>query len=197
MIRNRTLLVFVFCLLCVARASAQEAKQPQTDGGGGLVYGKDHMFAIKAPKGWVLDNVSGIKEGLYSVFYPEGSSWKSGAVVMYVNTVPLDQSKKETVDSVIEYDLGAYKKHSPSVSIESADPLATRRENHKAVVKHFSGDRDNNYEAVAYVGETKVVVMLVLTARTKGDFQSSLRAFKELVASYFLISDVVTMDPEK
>lgn len=191
--RNRILLVIVLCLLCGASVAGQEAKEPPNNGGGGLVYGKNHMFAISAPKGWILDNVSGVGQGLYAVFYPEGSSWKNGAVVMYANTITRNQDKKETIDDAIEKDLKGYREDSPSVKISDADPLPTRREKHEAIVKYFTGDRNDNYEAVAYIGEKNVVVFLVLSAKTKKDYDSSFPAFKELVASYFLISDVVTM----
>lgn len=189
--RNRILLEIVLCLLCVGSVAGQETKELPKDGGGGLVYGKDHMFAISAPKGWVLDNVSGAAQGIHAVFYPEGSSWKNGAVVMYANAVSRDQSKNETVETIINGDLKAFLEHSPTVKVKDADPLPTRQENHMAIVKYFTGDRNNNYEAVAYIGETKVVVMLVLTARTKEDFESSFPAFKKLVASYFFVSDAV------
>ena len=37
----------------------------------GIIYGKNHVFSLTAPDGWVLDNTSGIKQGLYAVFYRE------------------------------------------------------------------------------------------------------------------------------
>src|SRR4051812_22225217 len=39
----------------------------------GLIYGEGHAFFFDAPRGWVLDNRSGVEHGSHAVFYPEGS----------------------------------------------------------------------------------------------------------------------------
>ncbi len=193
---KRVLLLIAFCLLCCANLSAQDKKLPEQYVGG-IVYGKDHVFALSAPKGWVLDNTSGVKMGLHAVFYPKGSSWENSAAVMYANTIRKNLDQKETLNQVIEADLDGYKKHSPTVKVADAGQLPTKHEAQKAIVKYFSGDRNGRFEAVAYIDEKKTVIVLVLTAKTKKDFEDALPNFKELVASYFFISDQVTIETDK
>ncbi len=60
---------------------AQES-QNNNDSSGGIVYGENFWFIVKAPDGWVLDNNSGINQGLHAVFYPRGSSWDTATTVM-------------------------------------------------------------------------------------------------------------------
>jgi hypothetical protein len=193
---KRVLLLIAFCLFCCANLSAQDKKQPE-ELKGGIIYGKDHVFALSAPKDWVLDNTSGVKMGLHAVFYPKGSSWENGAAIMYANTIRKNLEQKETLNQVIEFDLEGYKKHSPTVKIADAGQLPTKRDEQKAVVKYFTGDRTGRYEAVAYIDEKKTVIVLVLTAKTKKDFEDALPSFKELVASYFFISDKVIIETDK
>src|SRR5690349_10719741 len=50
---------------------------------GGIVYGPKAAFKIDAPAGWVLDNQSGVEQGLPCVLYPKGESWTKASTVMY------------------------------------------------------------------------------------------------------------------
>src|SRR4030095_407855 len=50
---------------------------------GGIVYGPKATFDIAAPDGWVLDNKSGVEQGLPCVLYPKGSSWADAKTIMY------------------------------------------------------------------------------------------------------------------
>ncbi len=183
---RRTPRAVCLVLLCCLAARAQDARPDARDGHPGIVYGKDHVFVVKAPEGWVLDNESGVGQGLRAVFYPVGSSWKEGRAVMYVNTA----AKPGTLENFVEGDVAEFRKNAPGLKVtdDAAPPVEGRQ---RVVVKRFKDDRYGNHEAVAYVEESKVVVMFVLTARTKGDFESALPAFRKLVSSYRFISDKV------
>jgi hypothetical protein len=160
----------------------------QTPGGSGIVYGKDHAFAIAAPDGWVLDNRAEQNNGLHAVFYPVGSSWAKSAIVMYANTASKSHGQ-ETVDDLIAYDTGQFKTKSPKLSVVELKSIETK--NGKAKVLKFSGDQFRNTEAVAYIDSPKAVVMLVLTSRDNAGFEKTYPAFVALVKSYgFLTSDV-------
>jgi len=161
----------------------------------GIIYGKNYSFALTAPKGWVLDTNSGRQQGLQAVFYPKGSSWKNGAAVMYANVYQKNDPTKESAQTVIANDVADFKKDSPSLKVVDADSMPTRTDarskDKKATVKYFTGDRNGNSEAVAYVDEGNLVVMLVLNARSQKDFEDSLPAFKEFVGSYFFFGAAV------
>ncbi len=161
----------------------------------GIIDGKNYSFTLTAPKGWVLDNTSGRGQGLQAVFYPKGSSWKNGASVMYANVYQKMDPIKESLQTVIANDVAEYKKNSADLKVADAESIPTRTDarakDKKAMIKYYTGDRNANSEAVAYIDEGNVVVMLVLTARMKGDFDSSLPAFKELIGSYFFLGAAV------
>jgi hypothetical protein len=50
---------------------------------GEIVYGPKAAFNIAAPERWVLDNESGLEQGLPCVLYPKGESWADARTVMY------------------------------------------------------------------------------------------------------------------
>ncbi len=190
----RKLNVAIVLMILCSSAHAQE--KSQKGGDSGIIYGENHAFTLTTPKGWVLDSTSGRTQGLQAVFYPEGSSWQKGTVVMYANVYQKKDVKKESLETVIAGDVAEYKKRSVELKVTDAEPLPTTKDarvkDKKATIKYFTGDEHENDEAVAYIDEDKVVVMLVLTARNKKDFESSLPAFKELVGSYFFLGNKVT-----
>src|SRR6266576_4368997 len=70
-------IVCIVLLLICARSSGQEKYR------GGIVYGPKAAFNISAPEGWVLDNESGVEQGMPCVLYPKGESWADARTVMY------------------------------------------------------------------------------------------------------------------
>ena len=179
---NRTL---VIVLLCFASSAFG-----QTESGTGIVYGTDHAFSITAPEGWVLDNSAGKGSGLQAVFYRVGDSWADGIAVMYVNTSARDPEVHDTLEGLIAYDVGRFQQTSPNLSVEelAAVELDGGKE---AVARKFSGDQHGNIEAVAYVEEETVFVMIILTSRDEQEFEEAYPSFRALVSSYkFITSDV-------
>lgn len=161
----------------------------QTKAESGIVYGTDHSFFITAPDGWVLDTDSGASQGLHAVFYREGETWARAGAVMYVNAASKRVDGQRTLKELMDYDIGQFRKKSPALRVASAPPAMAH--GHKAEILTFEGDQFGNYEAVAYIDEEFTVVMLVLTSRTKGEYDRAYPDFEKLVASYqFLTSDV-------
>ena len=171
-------------------AFGQEATQDSSDYNTGLVYGSDHAFFLTAPHGWVLDNSSGVPDGLYAVFYPRGGSWRESEAVMYANTSSKSTEGNETVDKVMAYDMQQFKTEHPGIEITDSETLLTK-DGKKAFVRIFDYSQ---HEAVAYIDEETIVSMIVLSARTEEAFQSAFPAFKELVASYSFVAKEVNIE---
>src|SRR6266446_5058099 len=72
--------------------AALEAQQKYT---GGIVYGPKAAFNIAAPEGWVLDNESGVEQGLPCVLYPKGESWADARTVIYAKIAGTDYEDAE------------------------------------------------------------------------------------------------------
>jgi hypothetical protein len=182
------LIVAALCFFTTPAAVRSEQPSLPSEGSSGLVYGTDHAFWVSAPKGWVLDNRSGAPQGLHAVFYRVGSSWSDATTVMYVNTGGL--AKGETLESFISGDLARFRERSPNVKMTKESSVSTS-DKRTADVRRFSGDEWGNEEAVAYIQEGAVVVMIVLTARNRPDFEAARPALSDLVNSYrFMTKDV-------
>jgi hypothetical protein len=189
-IKMHKLLIIIALILVSVTGYAQDESKT------GIVYGKSHAFLVEAPDGWVLDNQAGVSDGLFAVFYQEGESWQSAKSVMYVNTASLEYRKHRTLDKLIKSDIKDFKKHSRKIKIEYGDTLLTQ-DSSSAIVVNFFGDNFGNYESVAYIDGGKVAVMIVLSARSEALHKEHYPAFKQLVQSYFFISDQVNFGAPK
>jgi hypothetical protein len=152
----------------------------------GMVYGDSHAFFVTAPAGWVLDNRSGLRDGVHAAFYPQGSSWTDSPAVMYANGST--RSSGQTLDSFIADDIETFRSRSPQIRVKEGPSIKTK-DGRVAVVRYFLGDRSGNYEAVAYITEKRAFVVLALSARSQDAYQRSLQSFQELVRNYTFISD--------
>ena len=190
--KKQLIIILVSLLLCVS-ASAQKKDETSKDSNSGIIYGKNHAYTLTAPKGWVLDNKSGVNQGLHAVFYPQGSSWGDGVAVMYAN-VWQKENEKQTVQDIIDGDIQKFKENVPYLKVENAEAVKLEKDK-TAIIKYFTSEaKGQNYEAIAYINEEKLAVLIVLTSRTKKDFESSLPAFRELVGSYLFLTDKVVIE---
>jgi len=178
-------------LVILSIAYAQKAKG-NGDFSVGLVYGKGHAFFISAPEGWVLDNSSGVKQGLCAVFYPKGATWQGSPVVMYVHSVT--RRPNENVDDFIKEDVRQFKKKGSSdLKVVASDAIKTKDGN-VAQVRIFTGDRWGNSEAVAYISENKIFVIIAFTSRTLEGYKKYFGAFQSLVGSYQFVTEDVHIE---
>jgi len=170
-------------------------KQPLVFGqDSGIIYGHNHAYTLTSPKGWVLDNSSGVSQGLHAVFYPVGSSWAGAVTVMYTSIAYRDSSKNEKIEGVMKHDIDKFKQNFPNLRVEEKESIEVDNGKKKARIVYFSADRFGNYEAVAYIPENKVVVIIVMISGNKEKFESNLKAFEDLVKSYMFITDEVIIN---
>ena len=187
----RVLLVLACAVLPPALAHAAPARPaagPLDDGNTlTLLYGDDHAFGIIVPKGWTVDDSSGLGSKLRVVLYPKGQSWDTAPTVMYVSSIHPPKGVRRTLRQTVEGDVAQFKKKAPKgkVSVQPAIPTAGTQ---PAEVRWFAPDGGAATEAVAYVPENDVTVLLCLSARDAAGFQRGLPAFQSLVRGYRFVA---------
>jgi len=184
---RQILIATVLIALCV-NASAADKK----DLNAAIIDGPSIAFTIVAPEGWALDTKSGKRDGLAAVLYPNGSSWEKSAVVMYVNNVPRDAQPSTKLEDFIKAEIESFKKVHPKILIRDGKPLPVGG-GRLTIVKEFSGDKWDNYEAVAYISEDKTFTSFTLSAKKKDEYIKAFPSFEKFVESYtFITSEVIT-----
>lgn len=149
-----------------------------------VVEGDNHLFMVSAPAGWVLDDTSGMGSRIRCVFYPKGQKWATAPTVMYVNPLHGFSAKERKVSALIADSQKQFLQRSPKGRVTDAGTLPTSVTGKNAIVRYFSEDGGPPHEAVAYVPEKDLVMLIVLSSRTPAGFQKALPAFRELVSFY-------------
>jgi hypothetical protein len=148
-----------------------------------VIEGDNHLFMISAPEGWVLDDTSGMGSRIRCVFYPKGQKWNTAPTVMYVNPLHGYGTKERTVSALMAEDEKSFHKNAPRGKVTDAGTIQTTGKK-TAVVRYFSYDGGPAHEAVAYVPESELVMLLVLSSKTPEGFQGALAAYHEMIQSY-------------
>jgi len=172
------LILFVFSVPLLTKA------QDQT-GQSGIIYGPGHAYSVTAPEEWVLNNQIGRQWGLHAVFYHSSKTWDTALARMYVNTAGPDSGMTADPLVVVQADSTRFVHDNPGIRITVADTIKISDEIH-AIVRHFTGDRFGNFEAIAYVAEK---------TKTKEAFDEALPAFKQLVRSYKWVGETTIIPP--
>ncbi len=187
----------LFLLTAALQAGAQQAPISNVGGGKapndncGILYGKDHALTFCAPDGWVLDNGIMNDQGIYAVFYPAGSSFqdaKDSGTFMYFNVVGKDPGA--TVAKMMAGDAKQVQHDAPAAVVIQSDPIKIG--DTSVSVLRFAPGAFDRYEAVAYIGEEKVLVMAVISSKNENLFKKDYPAFMQLVQSYKWLSSNVT-----
>jgi len=147
------------------------------------LFGADHAFYISVPKGWVLDNESGVRQGLHMVLYPVGYTWMNSPVIAYGRSVS-KASNIHTIDDQVKLTIKDFKDNgSPDYRVDGTDKI-TLSNGQVAHIYYFSGDQWGNYEAVGYIEEETSINFLVYHAKTKQVFEKTLPSFRAMLFSY-------------
>ncbi|HQM74752.1 MAG TPA: hypothetical protein PLL62_05910 [Candidatus Saccharicenans sp.] len=151
---------------------------------GAIVYGSEAAVLVSSPEGWVIDNVSGVNQGLHCVMYPEGSSWGKGNEVMYINISLCEPG--EAIEDSIAGDVGKFKEKYPEAITNELEPVTTVS-GQKVLIRTFSGGSYNNYEAVGYARFKNSLICYVLTSRDKKGFEANLDNFRRMIAGSIIM----------
>ena len=169
-------------LTVIALLISVSAVASVTEGGRGMLFGGDHVFAVTAKSGWVLDNQSGVSQGLHMVFYLKGFEWSNSPVIIYGRAV--STSEVPTIKLQIEHTISDFHSSgSPNYSSKEQAPLILAN-GRKAEIYYFFGDKWGNYEAVAYFKEADTINYLVFNSKTENNFFKYISDFRQIVYSY-------------
>ena len=177
------------CLILLAAAILYGGVGTADDRPAGILYGPGHSYMLEAATGWVLDSEGGASQGLHAVFYPRGSSWSDSLAAIY--TTAVERRDGESLDQFINRELAPFR--SDGVAVETQTPIITA-DGKTAAVRFLTGGSHNSFEAIAYVPESKVIALIVLTARDQQSFGAALLPFAEVVRSYRFLTDSVRIE---
>jgi hypothetical protein len=174
--------------LCVPLCLAAPETPKKEQGGGCILYGQGWAVMLGAPDGWIVECRGPNTGDVEVAVYPKGSTWADATSVMYVNSSAVE--KNQTLEQFAAQEVKHFQEQQPTVVVTEAPALATH-DKKRALVRHFTGDKWGNREAVAYVDGRATWLVVVLSARTDEDFKKSTPAFEKLIKEAFFMKAVI------
>ncbi len=147
-----------------------------------MLFGSDHAFFVSAVSGWVLDNQSGVSQGVHMVFYPVGQTWGDSPAIIYGRATP--KSEIPTVRAKVEKTIEEFHNSGSPEYKGERKPSVYLPNSGSVDIYFYSGDQWGNYEAAAYFEEKDTINFLVYNARTKEAFEKYLDDFYSIVQTY-------------
>jgi hypothetical protein len=144
---------------------------------GGIVYGPKAAFNISAPDGWVLDNESGVEQGLPCVLYPKGESWADARTVIYakIASTQYEDAEKFVVVAIKEME----KTHGkPKEKIGSGKT----KDGHEYFINEYPATKTySQWERVGYVQLPHAVAYIVLSSQDQASYREDSGALEKVL----------------
>ncbi len=176
------MLVYLAMLFLSTAVPAQEHYS------GGIVYGPKAAFNISAPKGWVLDNESGVSQGQPCVLYPKGESWADAKTVMYAKIASTQFEDANAFVAMAIKDME--KTHGkPKEKIASGKT----KDGHDYFINEYRATKTySQWERVGYVQLPHAVAYIVLSSRDNASYKKDSGALEDVLKNTF-----VYLEPKK
>lgn len=167
-------------VLCVLLFSVQAIADDLGKFEGGIVYGPKAAFKICAPKDWVLDNSSGLAQGLHCVLYPQGKTWKNTCVGMYAKIASPEYPHK---DEFIRFAIDYFKKNDPKFSYRKIADGNTS-EGFEYTMYEYIRPTYSHYERVVYIQLPEAVAYIVYTSFKDEIYKTYSGKLDEVLSSF-------------
>lgn len=153
----------------------------------GIVYGPKAAFKISAPDGWVVDNYSGVSQGLHCVLYPKDGSWSNSKVVMYAKIASPEFPEKS---KFIEFTVSYFKAYDSQFTSKIVEEGKTKQ-GYKFTVNEYNRPSYPLYEQTAYIQLPEAVAYIVYSAPSKELRISEFPKFKETLNSFIYMPEYI------
>ena len=156
------------------RVSAQENYR------GGIVYGPKAAFNISAPEGWVLDNQSGVSQGLPCVLYPKSESWTDARTVMYAK---IAGTQFEDLNAFVAMAIKEMEKTHGKPKRKIA--FGKTADGHDYFINEYPASKTySQWERVAYIQLPQAVAYIVLSSRDHASYQKDSGALQQVLKTF-------------
>src|SRR5947199_551312 len=184
--RRNVLWLFAICAFSGVGVAQEQYR-------GGIVYGPKAAFNISAPEGWVLDNESGVDQGMPCVLYPKGSSWSNAKTVMYAK---IASTQFEDVNAFVAMAIKEMKKThgAPNEKIASGK---TKDDQDYFINEYPATKTYSQWERVGYVQLPHAVAYIVLSSRDEASYRKDSGALQEVLKTFVYLEPKTDMKKPK
>ena len=163
---------------------ATHAADRKSNGDGFILSGPEFAYAIAAPKGWKAIDATFADV----VFFPAKYTYETTPVMIYSRSAHKSELGVKNPSEMNAFDLNGMKERWPKIQSRLSGTLPIRN---KTPVPTYSFSGGQFLETVAYADHPKTITVFVVSAENKASLNEAASAFRNLVASYHWITDVV------
>jgi len=153
---------------------------------GGLIEGDSYGFLASPPSGWVWDSKALRHQGIWGLYYKEGSRFSPSKLHIYINPVQKTGSSPGTIEAFIVADETQYMKANPGNVVKDLDPYSPGLD-YTFILKDFDDKDRGYYQCIAYYEGEDAYLVFVLFCRSARERDSERASFLELLDSFTYI----------
>ncbi|MBR1911094.1 MAG: hypothetical protein IJ828_01930 [Treponema sp.] len=146
---------------------------------GCILYGKNWACMVCAPDGWILDQESFSKYGIYALFYEEGKTLGDSTPIIYVNSTKLDKASDAAMKRFVKSDIESYEKRGAVVKSVPLSGVTDKRIICYSIVTENSSEK--SAELCAYTRFKDVCFLIVLTAHTAAGIDGNVSNLESVI----------------
>lgn len=143
-----------------------------------------YSYTFGVPDGWEFNFEQARQFGAKLVFFPKGGSFHNSKSIIYVDEI-CKLNCSESLKSAMERIVIKAKIHNPNLKIIDANPVPIKSGG-KAKVKVMTGLRDPRQvkEALAFIEQKEVFLLIVLTSKDTTTWEKDYEEFKTVVSGH-------------
>ncbi len=145
-----------------------------------LGYFEDSSYWVNMPNEFNNDPDTSKRFGTIFFLIPNGFNFNDAPAVIYSTVF-----KNKTVNSAIEEDVKRFKDEAPKLTVSKTEYFKSKAGNSIAVKEFINpSSRQQPYESIAYIQEDSHVVVIVVSAFSKANYEYVVPMFKKMLESY-------------
>jgi hypothetical protein len=143
-----------------------------------------YSYTFDVPAGWEFSFEEEDRLGVPLVFFPKGGSVSDSNTIVYVNET-CSTNCSGAFDSIVQTSLERARRDSPDLQVRSA-PSIPMTAGGRAEIRVLSGTSDPRRvrEALAFIRHDETIVLVVLTTKDVGSWDTDYEAFAAIVRGH-------------
>lgn len=153
----------------------------------GIVYGPKAAFQISAPEGWILDNKSGLGQGLHCVLYIKGETWAKSPAIMYAKIASSEYPEK---DAFIKFSIEYFKKGDHAFKHKKIGEGKTK-EGFTYTINQYVRPNHSHYEQVAYVQLPDALAYIVYSSFSEKEYHKYVSSLDGVLKTFTYMPEYI------
>ena len=143
-----------------------------------------YSYTFSVPTGWEFNFEQAHQIGARLVFFPEGGSFHTSKSIIYINEI-CKFNCTTSIEVAIQKIVTRAKNHSPDLKITDDTSLPLKAGG-KAIIKVMTGSKDPRQakEALAFIEQKDVFIMVVLTTKDIGNWDADYEKFIMVISGH-------------